>query len=298
MLDFPGRLFIATLATICVTVWPQARSGAMNYQYDGSLIGSLGKYQVAAGESLIEVARKFDLGFIAIADANPGVDPWIPPAGTLVAIPTAWILPDLTSRTGIVINIPEFRLYFFTKKPGSVVTFPLGIGDQGRDTPVGHYTVVEKIIGPAWHVPDSIRSELPFLPKVVPAGPNNPLGSHALRLSRQDLLIHGTNRPWGIGRRSSHGCLRLYPEDIVKLYKLVPKGTRVTVINQPIKACALGNRVFLEAHRPGTGANSVGQALHLLADKKLLIRTDFVKLIQAVQELKGIPVDISLTTFR
>jgi len=298
MPNFVGRLFVATLAIICATVWPQARSDSASYQYDADLIGSSLSYKVAAGESLIEVARKFDLGFNAIADANPRVDPWIPPAGTLVAVPTAWILPDLPSRTGIVINIPEFRLYYFAKKQGSLVTFPLGIGDQGRDTPVGNYMIVEKITGPAWHVPKSIRSEFPFLPKVVPHGPNNPLGSHALRLSRRDLLIHGTNRPWGIGRRSSHGCLRLYPEDIVRLYKLVPKGTRVTVINQPIKVCAVGISVFVEAHRPGYGASSVGQALHLLADKKLLIRTDFVKLIQAVNELKGIPVDISLTTFR
>lgn len=298
MQNFFGRLFLATLAVFSATVWPQARSGAASYQYDGSLIGTPRNYKVAAGESLIEVARKFDLGFNAIADANPRVDPWIPPAGTLVSVPTAWILPDLPLRIGIVINIPEFRLYYFDKNQGSLVTFPLGIGDQGRDTPVGHYTVVEKITGPAWHVPNSIRSEFPFLPKVVPHGPNNPLGSHALRLSRRDLLIHGTNRPWGIGRRSSHGCLRLYPEDIVRLYKLVPKGTQVTIINQPIKVCAVGRRVLVEVHQPGFGAGSVGQVLHLLADKKLLIRTDFVKLIQAVNEMKGIPVDISLTILR
>jgi L,D-transpeptidase ErfK/SrfK len=296
MQNFLGRIFVAALALSFVMVWPLARLGAASYQY-GSVIGNLRNYKIAAGESLIEVARKFDLGFNAIVDANPRVDPWIPPGGTLVAVPTAWILPDLPIRNGIVINIPEFRLYFFAKKPGSVVTFPLGIGDQGRDTPVGNYTVVEKITAPSWHVPKSIRSEFPFLPKVVPHGPDNPLGSHALRLSRRDLLIHGTNRPWGIGRRSSHGCLRLYPEDIVRLFKLVPKGTRVTVINQPIKVCALGSRVLVEAHRPGAGASSVGEALHLLADRKLLTRTDFVKLVQAMEELKGIPVDITLATF-
>ena len=296
MQSFLCRFFVAILAVTCATVCPQAWSDAAVYRYDVSVIGSLSNYKVLAGESLIEVARKFDLGFNAIADANPHTDPWIPPGGTLVVIPSAWILPELPTRSGIVINIPEFRLYYFNRKPGPVVTFPLGIGDQGRDTPVGNYTVVEKITGPAWHVPNSIRLEFPFLPKVVPHGPNNPLGSHALRLSRRDLLIHGTNRPWGIGRRSSHGCLRLYPEDIVRLYKMVPKGTRVTVINQPIKVCALGNRVFLEAHRSVAGASSVGQALHLLADKKLLIRTDFVKVVQAMEELKGIPVDITLAT--
>jgi L,D-transpeptidase ErfK/SrfK len=295
MQNFVGKRFAAALAIIIVTVWPHAGSGAARFPFDGIMIGSLQNYHVAAGESLNEVARKFDLGFNAIVAANPHLDPWIPPAGALVVVPTVWILPDLPNRTGIVVNIPEFRLYYFAKKSGSVVTFPLGIGDQGSDTPVGHYSVVEKITGPAWHVPKSIRSEFPFLPKVVPHGPNNPLGSHALRLSRRDLLIHGTNRPWGIGRRSSHGCLRLYPEDIIRLFKMVPKGTRVTVINQPIKVCGMDKRVFVEAHRPGAGSSGVGQALHLLADKNLLARTDFVKLVRAMEELKGIPIDITLT---
>ena len=284
----------AIAVVFCASSSPVDRSHAADYQHAEGLIGNLQNYTVSIHESLIEVARKFDLGFNAIVAANPAVDPWIPASGTLLDLPTAWILPDLPIRPGIVINIPELRLYYFSKKPGSVVTFPLGIGDQGRDTPVGGYRVIEKITNPVWHVPKSIRSELPRLPKVVPRGPDNPLGSHALRLSRPDLLIHGTNRPWGIGRRSSHGCLRLYPEDIVKLFGMVSKGTRVIVINQPIKACLLGGKVFLEAHRPDSEEISVSQALHLLADKKLLARTDFAKLIRAMQEMKGIPVDITL----
>jgi L,D-transpeptidase ErfK/SrfK len=261
----------------------------------GGLIGDLQSYRVGANESLIEVARKFDLGFSAIVAANPGVDPWIPPAGTQINLPTAWILPDLKSTSGIVINISELRLYYFPPKPvGSVMTFPLGIGDQGRDTPVGGYKVIEKIAGPAWHVPKSIRLENSGLPRVVPPGPDNPLGSHALRLSRGGLLIHGTNRPWGIGRRSSHGCLRLYPEDITRLYNAVRKGARVTIVNQPVKACVRGGQVFLEAHRFERDSG-IGRAMHLLADKKLLGRTDFSKLIRVMEETKGIPVDVTLT---
>jgi len=269
---------------------------AANCQPAEPVVGSVKHYKIADKESLLEVARKFDLGFNAIVAANPKLDPWIPPAGTPVAIPTAWILPDLPEGSGIVINISELRLYCFPRKPsGSVVTFPLGIGDQGRETPVGSYTVVEKIQGPAWHVPKSIRSEYPQLPKIVPPGPDNPLGSHALRLSRAGILVHGTNRPWGIGRRSSHGCLRLYPEDIVKLFELVEKGTRVTIISQPIKVCSMGNKIFVETHRHESDDSPVGRALQLLASKNLLARTDFNKLIRAVEEMKGFPVDITLT---
>ena len=293
---YVGRRYITAMAVICAVIFCPEITGSANYRFAGNLIGILQNYKIAKTESLIELARKFDLGFNAIAAANPSVDPWIPPAGRVINIPTAWILPESRLRTGIVINLPELRMYYFPKKPsGVVVTFPLGIGDQGRDTPAGNYRVVEKITGPAWRVPKSIRSERPYLPEVVPRGPNNPLGSHALRLSRLDLLIHGTNRPWGIGRRSSHGCLRLYPEDIVKLFKMVPNGTPVTIINQPIKACLHAGKILVEAHRPESGKISVGQALHLLADKKLLARTDFAKLIHVIEEAEGMPVDVTLT---
>ena len=296
MEKFICRLFVTVIAVLSCGLFCSAEwSHAADFQHADVIVGNLHSYKIGKDESLIEVARKFDLGFNAIVAANPVIDPWIPATGTLIDLPTAWILPDLPNRPGIVINIPELRLYYFPRKRSSVVTFPLGIGDQGRDTPVGRYRVIEKITNPAWHVPKSIRSESADLPTVVPHGPDNPLGSYALRLSRLDLLIHGTNRPWGIGRRSSHGCLRLYPEDITKLFKIVAKGTRVTVINQPIKACTKDGRVFVEVHRPVSGESSVGQAMHLLADKKLLVRTDFAKLISAMEEMKGMPVDITLT---
>lgn len=258
-------------------------------------LGSLRSYQVRPGESLIEVARKFDVGFNAIVAANPDLDPWIPPAGSTVTLPTAWILPHAPSGAGIVINIPEFRLYYFAGSGSrSVHTFPLGIGEQGRDTPLGTYRVVEKVTRPVWHVPPSIRHESRSLPDTVPPGPDNPLGTHALRLSRNDILIHGTNRPWGIGRRSSHGCLRLYPEDIIQLFRLVPRGTQVTVINQPLKACQVGGRVLLEVHQPVSGDLSAGQAMQLLASKRLLGRVDFLKVLRTIEARKGFPVDVTL----
>jgi L,D-transpeptidase ErfK/SrfK len=256
-------------------------------------IGELRQYRVKDRESLIEIARRFDLGFNEIADANPGVDPFLPKTGSVVTIPTVWIPPAAPPRPAIVINIPELRLYYFPKGSGTVSTYPLGIGDQGTDTPIGRYRVVEKIVRPAWHVPKSIRQQR-RLPEVVPPGPNNPMGSHALRLSMQSILIHGTNRPWGIGRRSSHGCLRLYPEDIVQLYRKVPTGTRVVIVNQPVKLAVKGKNIYLEVHRYERVDLSVGRALHMLAQRKLVGRVDFAKVIGAIKERKGYPVDVTL----
>ncbi|GFO70754.1 hypothetical protein GMLC_43330 [Geomonas limicola] len=247
-------------------------------------------------ESLVEVARRFDLGFNSLIAANPGVDPWVPGSGTRVTLPTARILPTVQQRPVILVNIPEFRLYYVPRsKRAPVRTFPLGIGEQGRTTPTGDYTVIEKIVHPVWHVPPSIQAEQRYRRAVVPPGPENPLGSHALRLSRNDLMIHGTNRPHGIGRRTSHGCLRLYPEDIVTLFKLVSRGTRVRIVDEPVKASKAGNRILLEAHPPVTGTISVGETLRLLARKRLLTRVDFAKVVRVIEERRGIPVDITLT---
>ncbi len=258
-----------------------------------NIIGVVQKYKVEKNESLLEIARKFDIGMNGIIDANPGVDPIIPEAGREVEIPTAWILPDVPVRSGIVINVPEYRLFFFTQgNAGDVLTFPIGVGDQGKDTPTGTYKVIEKTVNPAWYVPASIRKERPELPKIMPPGPDNPMGSHAMRLSLRTMLIHGTDRPWGIGTRSSHGCIRLFPEDIVRLFELVPLGTRVTIVNQPLKVALKQDKVFVEAHRYEDGV-TIYSALRLLAVKNLLERVDTDKLIDVLNEMKGIPVDVT-----
>lgn len=281
---------------ICAIEVPSTGSPAAGKRQTDSFIGGVQSYQVKQGESLVEIARKFDIGFNAIVAANPDLDPWVPPTGSRATIPTAWILPESGRRPGLVINIPEFRLYYFPQKRSDpILTFPLGIGDQGSSTPVGCYFVVEKIVRPTWHVPKSMWAESPGQRRVVPPGPDNPLGSHAMRLSRNDLLIHGTNRPWGIGRRSSHGCLRLYPEDIVKLFRRVPVGTQVTVMNQPVKICTRKGRVLLEVHRPISGDNTVGQVLRQLDAKRLVGKVMFAKVIRAVKEGKGVPVDVTLS---
>jgi L,D-transpeptidase ErfK/SrfK len=188
------------------------------------------------------------------------------------------------------------RLYYFFKQKKSklVKTYPIGIGSEGNNTPEGKFSVIQKIVKPSWYVPESIRKERPQLPKVVPPGRDNPLGSHALRLSLGTILIHGTNKPYGIGRRISHGCIRLYPEDIPKLFKLVSKGTKVTIIRQPVKIGIENNKVYIEVHKDeNININYFNEAERLLRKKNLLKKIDTKKLYDALEQKKGIPVRIS-----
>ncbi len=260
---------------------------------NGSVIGMVRYYKVSGNESLIEIARKFNLGFNGITDANPGADPFVPPNGMMVQVPTEWVLPEVRVREGIVINISELRLYFFPSRNSKIVyTFPIGIGDEGTETPTGSFKVIQKKASPSWIVPKSIKKEDPKLPDVVPPGPDNPLGTHALRLSASSVLIHGTNRPWGIGRKVSHGCIHLYPEDIPWLYRNVKTGTRVTIVKQPVKAGVRDNRVYLEVHNVGN-MNYLREALAVLGRKKLLDRVDSAKVNQAAKERNGVPIVVS-----
>lgn len=207
------RIFHLAIALIII-IPSAAGAGEYVYNKDATIIGKSATYIITNNnESLIELARKFDLGYNEIVDANPGLDPFVPGAGSFVIIPTSWILPDIKVREGILINLSEFRLYYFSSrgKQTHIFSFPIGIGSQGTETPQGTFRIVEKIVNPAWYVPASIRKEHPELPPVVPAGPDNPMGTHALRLSLPSVLIHGTDRPFAVGRKASHGCLRLYP---------------------------------------------------------------------------------------
>ncbi len=263
------------------------------YVGNDSVIGMVRYHRVEENESLIEIARKYYLGFNEIADANRGADAFIPPVGMRVEIPDEWVVPDVKIRQGIIINISELRLYFFPYRDSDFVyTFPIGIGDEGKETPVGRYRIIQKIARPYWHVPKSIKAEDPALPDVVPPGPDNPLGSHALRLSAAGILIHGTNRPWGIGRKVSHGCIHLYPEDIPWLFDHVKKGTRVTIVEQPVKVGLRGNRVYLEVHDVGK-TNYLGEALSILGRKNLMGRIDCVRLKRVIQKKDGVPAVIS-----
>jgi L,D-transpeptidase ErfK/SrfK len=269
------------------------------YAYGAELIfrqsvgGIIGIYTIKDGDSLIELARRFDIGYNEIAAVNRGVDKFAPRVGTIVIIPREWILPDVQDRRGIVINLAEMRLYYFHSRTKELIeTFPVGIGDEGWDTPTGTFSIIQKIANPAWHVPASIRALQPDLPEIVPSGPDNPLGTHALRLSVARMLIHGTCRPYGIGRRVSHGCIHLYPEDIVQLFKKVIIGTKVVIVRQPVKAAIVDDRVLVEIHADG-GDDLEHEAITLLEKKGLLSRIDLGRLKTALLDTSGIPTDIT-----
>lgn len=293
------KLFIPTALLILIPFFTAAGAELRTYNYDRSqtVIGMVETYTVREEESLIEIARDFGLGFNEIADANPRLDPFIPGAGATVVIPSSWILPDVEPYNGIVINLSEMRLYFFFKRGMSnvVKTYPIGIGDEGTDTPMGVYKVIQKTVRPVWHVPESIRKENPELPRAVPPGPENPLGSHALRLSTGDVLIHGTNKPFGVGRKVSHGCIRLYPEDIPDLYSIVPNGTKVLIIRQPVKVGVRDKKVFIEVHSDENliDFNYFSEAVRLLTKKGLLKYVDTSKIYRATEDKSGVPVNIS-----
>ena len=227
------------------------------------VIGRLHYTRVQGEQTLLDIARAYDLGYDEIVSANPGVDPWTPEQGERVLLPTAHVLPD-APHEGVVINLAARRLFYYPAvakgAPRTVITHPIGIGREGWSTPLGRTQVAKKHAAPAWTVPASIRREHAAqgdpLPAVVPAGPDNPLGSHALRLGWSSILIHGTNKPAGIGLRVSHGCIQLYPEDIAPLFAAVPVGTAVTVVDQPYLAGVGPDGLVLEAHTAATAAGS------------------------------------------
>jgi L,D-transpeptidase ErfK/SrfK len=196
---------------------------------------------------MVSLARKENLGFVEIRSANPYLDPWIPGEGEDILLPNMHLLPD-APREGIVINLPEMRLYFFRSENAKPISFPIGIGREGLLTPTGSTHVIRKAVGPTWRPTKRMRQEDPSLPQAIPPGPKNPLGSHILYLGWPEYGIHGTNQPFGIGRRVSSGCIRMYPESILELYELVKEGTKVTVVDQPIKASWIENQLFVEAH--------------------------------------------------
>ncbi|MBF0447341.1 MAG: L,D-transpeptidase family protein [Magnetococcales bacterium] len=212
------------------------------------LIGSgFLSHTVKAPETLMELAREYGLGYNEISLANPNINPWLPKPGTLLTASYLRILPGLDNPVDIIVNIPEMRLYHRVK-PGWVDTYAIGVGRVGTRTPTGSATLLRKKAGPNWYVPKSILEKKPDLPAVVPPGPANPLGTHALYLSIPQYLLHGTNEPLGIGRRVSHGCIRLYPEDIVVLFEQAKIGSRVRLVQEPVKAGWRGRELYLEVY--------------------------------------------------
>lgn len=218
-------------------------------------IGELAYTKAGQSDTLLDIARRFSLGQDEIVLANPDLDRWMPGEGTQVLLPRLAILPD-APRNGVVLNVPEMRLYYFEPKKGTVDTYPVSIGRMDWKTPRGTTRVVQKLVDPAWRPPETIKREHAadgeILPDVVPAGPNNPLGKYAMKLGIPGYLIHGTgiDKAYGIGMRVTHGCVRMYPEDIQQLYPAVPVGAPVHIVSQPVKVGWNGQDMYIEVHPP------------------------------------------------
>ena len=221
------------------------------YESSNQVYGETLEIEAMYEDTLVDLARTYNLGFNEIIQANPTVDKWLPGEGTLVKIPSAYILPNNYLNDGITINLSEFRGYLI--KNSKLITFPVGIGRMDWKTPLGVSEIDLKLENPAWYPPKSVRDEYKLegliLDAIVPPGPNNPLGKLAMRINIPGgYFIHGTNRPDGVGMEISHGCIRLFPEDIKEVFKMSSIGTRVLVIDEPIKLAKSGNKIFLQFH--------------------------------------------------
>ena len=244
-------------------MWPPLAHGATYaLPTDGSTL--IGRLQVVVPDgrsTLLDIARHYDLGYDEITAANPGVSIWLPGAGRRIVVPTEFVLPP-RPWTGIVINIPQRRLYYFPRRkgnePATVVTFPLGISRPGWSTPLGETRITAKYKDPSWWVPKSIQEEHrrqgdANFPTYFPPGPGNPMGMLALQTGFAQIYVHGTNRPWGVGMRVSHGCLHLYPENAAYLFPHVPVGTPVRIIDEPVLVGMRGGALYLSVSEPVEG---------------------------------------------
>jgi len=274
---------------------------------DGSdVIGRTSSISSRYEDTLLDIARRFDLGYNQITLANPDVDPWLPGANTNIILPSQYVLPA-APRQGMVLNLAEMRIYYYpVTKIGEgikVVSHPVSIGREGRGTPTGATQVVAKIVNPSWRPPISVRAEHAGrgekLPEVVPPGPDNPLGRYAIRLGWLQYLIHGTNKPYGIGMTVSHGCVRLYPEDIETLFGQVVVGMPVYIVNQPYKAGWHKGVLYLQAYPPlpqrdqhSMQLTEAVRAIIAATEGMQGVIIDWEKVIETATQASGIPVPV------
>jgi len=276
---------------------------------DTEVVGTLQALDAVHEDTLADLARRHDLGYQEMRDANPDIDPWLPGAGTRIYLPTLLILPA-APREGIVINLPGMRLFDYTQGTPDdtgtqrVYTHPIGIGREGWATPTGTMRVTQKTRNPKWYPPASVRAEHAAegdpLPEVVPPGPDNPLGRFKIRLSRPNYLIHGTNKPAGVGMRVSHGCIRLYPEDIAPLFERVALETPVHIVDQPVLAGWLDGELYLEVHPPlAEDQRDLGELAWRAVDDALArapalgVTPNPDLIADLVREQRGIPVPVT-----
>ena len=302
-----GRLLLPVLFLAAMFLAGEARALTFPLPEAGnSLVGKIQYVAARQEDTLLDIARRFDLGFNELVAANPGVDPWLPGEGTRLLVPTRFVLPPRPWR-GIVINLVEMRLYYFPEpesgERGEVITYPVGIGREGWSTPLGEFSITDKILHPSWTAPASIIEEMVAegltVQRMIPPGPDNPLGDFALMLSEPGYMLHGTNRPFSIGMRVSHGCIRLYPEDIEQLFARVPRKITVRIENEPYKVGTENGVLFLEAHAPlseqknqqGVSLTTVVSQVVRVANRQLPA-ADWDRIMAVANRHSGVPVPI------
>lgn len=254
--------------------------------------GKITTTRTIGDETLMEVALRAGFGYEAVANSNRSLDPWKPGRGTEVILPGKALVP-YGAKAGLTINLAELRLFHISalKDGYRVSIYPLGIGREGRETPEGQFRVIVKQEHPGWRVPEGLRVQEPGLPQVVPPGPHNPLGDYWLGLSAPGYGVHGTNRPLGVGRRVSYGCMRLYPQDIATLYRQIEPGTPVQISYQPIKAAMDGGKLLLEVHPDYQGRfdDPFQNALHVISKTGWQGDIDYSLVRGVVRAQQGLP---------
>jgi L,D-transpeptidase ErfK/SrfK len=270
-----------------------------------SVVGTSQGYKVRSGDTFLDIAREYDLGYNELVEANPDTDPWVPGVGREILLPTEWVLPRGT-KEGLVLNIPEMRFYYYIPSPRSegkasmVISYPVGLGRQDWQTPQARFQIRGKTKNPAWVIPESIKAERfaddGSTDSVIPGGhPDNPLGDYRLELTLPSYAIHGTNKTWGIGMQVSHGCVRMYPEDIEAFFPLVQIGTAGHFTYQPVKLGIRRGRVMVEVHEDiyGVAPWPWMLAKELVEEMEVERYVDTERLEAAVAAASGVPTDVS-----
>jgi L,D-transpeptidase ErfK/SrfK len=293
---------ILLILLILGLAWPARAAGPYNIHWPNSqvgvdpqaltVVGHYQHYRLKKGDDLLEIARTYGLGYTEIGVKYRYWDPFLPPAGAEMLIPTIWIVPDSRGKQ-IIVNTGEMRLYYFIKNGTQVYTFPIGMGVLDFKTPSGSFRVINKKVNPTWHIPKTLQAKYGM--SEMPPGEDNPLGEYKLTLSWGDYGIHGTAMPLGVGRLVSHGCTRMYPEHIKKLFPIVPVGTTVEYIYEPAKVGFRQGRIFLSVHEDVYFKirSMILHVLNLLERRGLADQVDMNKVMQTVEEQDGMPKDVT-----
>lgn len=265
----------------------------------GAIIGQSRQHTVGQEETFLDIARRYDLGFNEVMALHPQYDPWLPPVGKDLEIPTTWLLPD-APHEDLAINIPEMRLFFYMREAGgeTVRTFPLGIGDTDFPTPTGAFRIGVKCVHPTWYVPQSLRGK--YQRASFPPGPDNPLGDYWVGLGNSTYGIHGTDIPWAVGRLVTRGCIRMYPEDIAGFFPMVESGMKIDLVYQPVKVALISGRLLIEVHRDiySHFDNLAVHGRRIIGRLGLSHLLDELKFMRTIARQDGVPRDVTLERSR